>query len=50
MPEVDTPTGRMSEAAEQRFRERLAAHHRDVREVLTDLLAASRPNTPTRCV
>lgn len=47
MEELDTPTGRMSEDAEQRFREQLAAHQREVRKALTDLLAAGRVDTPT---
>ena len=46
MEELDIPTGRMSEMAEQRFREQLAAHQRDVRKVLSDLLAASNVDTP----
>ena len=47
MGEVDTPTGRMSDNAERRFREQLAAHQREVRKVLTDLLVASHVNIPT---
>ena len=48
MSELDTPpSGRMPEDAEQRLRQQLAAHQHDVREVLSDLLAASHGNAHT---
>jgi hypothetical protein len=48
MSELDTPpSGRMPEDAEQRLRQQLATHQHDVREVLSDLLAASHGSAHT---